>query len=86
MQIKEIDLRSIDFDHDCGQFIAKSISNNGKLKLWDCKMTKPGYDAFSVELGDKQVINAEKCLKKLMIDNKCFETLLMYEKFFNKIT
>ena len=60
MQIKEIELRSIDLDFDCGQFIAKSISNDGKLTLWDCKMTKLGYEAFNVKLGDKQVIKAEK--------------------------
>ena len=54
---------SIDLDHDCSQFIAKIISNDGKLTLWGCEMTKPGYEAFSVELGDKQVIKAEKCLK-----------------------
>ena len=61
MQIKEIELFSIDFDRDCSQFIAKSISNNGKLSLTGCKMMKPGYEAFNVELGDKQVIKAEKC-------------------------
>ena len=63
MQIKEIYLDAIDLDRNCSQFIAKSISNNGKLTLWCCEMTKPGYDAFNVELGDKQVIKAEKCLK-----------------------
>ena len=63
MQIKEINLKFIDLDHNCGQFIAKSISNDGTLSLWNCKTTKPGYEAFSIELGDKQVIKAEKCLK-----------------------
>ena len=59
LQIKEINLRSIDIDHDCGQFIAKIITNYGKLTLSDCQTTKPGYEAFSVELGNKQVIKAE---------------------------
>ena len=63
LQIKEIHLYSIDLDRDCGQFIAKTLSNDGKLTLKNCKTTKPGYEAFSVGLGDKQVINAEKCLK-----------------------
>ena len=63
LQIKEINLYSIDLDHDCGQFIAKTISNDGKLTLENCKTTKPGCKAFSVGLGDKQVINAEKCFK-----------------------
>ena len=63
MQIKEIYLGAIHLDTNCNQFIAKSISNDGKLSLWGCEMTKSGYNAFSVELGDKQVIKAEKCLK-----------------------
>ena len=63
MQIKEIDLSLIDFDHDFGQFIAKIISNDGKLTLYKCKTIKPGYEAFNVELGDKKVIKAEKRLK-----------------------
>ena len=56
LQIKEIDVRSIDLDRDWCQFIAKSISNDGKLTLDECKITKPGYEAFSVALGGKQVI------------------------------
>ena len=62
MQINEICLDSIDLDRDCGQFIAKTISNDGKLTLSKCKTTKHGYETLSVELGDKQVLNAEKCL------------------------
>ena len=62
MQINEIWLDSIDLDRDCGQFIAKTISNDGKLALSRCKTTKHGYETLSVELGDKQVLNAEKCL------------------------
>ena len=46
----------MDLDRDCCQFIAKSISNDGKLTLHECNITKPGYEAFSVELRDKQVI------------------------------
>ena len=46
----------MDLDRDCGHFIAKSINNDGKLTLYECKMTKPVYEALSVELGDKQVI------------------------------
>ena len=65
LQIKEIELFSIDINHDCGHFIAKNISNDGKLSLTRCKMTKPGYEGFSVELGNKQVIKAEKYFKKL---------------------
>ena len=56
MQIKEIELNSIDFDRDCCEFVAKSIKNEEKLTLNECKMTKPGYEAFCVELGNKQVI------------------------------
>ena len=63
LQIRNIYLWSIDLDRDCGQFIAKTISNDGKLTLNECKTTKPGYEALSVGLGDKQVIKPEKCLK-----------------------
>ena len=56
MQIKEIDLFDIDLDRGCGQFIGKSISNDGKLKLSTCKITEPGFEALNAELGDKQVI------------------------------
>ena len=56
LQIKEIDLFDIDLDRGCSQFIGKSISNDGKLKLSKCKITKPGFEALNAELGDKQVI------------------------------
>ena len=62
MQIKEIVLSSIDCDRDCGELIAKSINNEMKLTLNECKMTKPGYEAFSVKLGNKQVKTSYKCL------------------------
>ena len=55
-QIKKIELYSIDLNHVYGQFIAKSISNDGELVLSGCKITKPGYEAFNFLLGDKQVI------------------------------
>ena len=61
--MKEIYLGSIDLNRNCGQFIAKSISNDGKLTFNHCKLTKLGCEAFSVELGDKQVIKAKKYLK-----------------------
>ena len=46
----------MDFDCECGQLVARSISNHGELRLVKCKITKPGYEAFSVGLGDKHVI------------------------------
>ena len=47
----------MDLNCECGQLVAKSIiSNNGTLILRECKLTKPGYKAFSVGLGDKQVV------------------------------
>ena len=49
-------LSFMDIDRDCGQFIGKNISNDGKLTLHECKMTKHGCETLSVELGDKQVI------------------------------
>ena len=45
-------------DRDWCQLIAKSISNEGKLTISNCKITKPGYEAFSIELGDKHVIRS----------------------------
>ena len=63
LQIKNIYLYSIDLDRDCGQFIAKTINNDGELTLKECKTTKHECEAFSVGLGDKQVIKPEKCLK-----------------------
>ena len=56
LQIKEMKLSSMDLDRDWCQFIAKSINNDGKLTLDECKMTKHGYETLSDELGDKQVI------------------------------
>ena len=56
MQIKEIVLFHINLDRGCGQFIGKSISNDGKLTLSECKITEPGFEALNAELGDKQVI------------------------------
>ena len=46
----------MDIDHEFTQLIAKSISNDGKLSLNDCQITKPDYETFSVALGDKHVI------------------------------
>ena len=57
MQIKEIRFYSMDLNCECGQLVAKSIiSNDGTLVLKKCKFTKPEYEAFSVGLGDTQVI------------------------------
>ena len=56
MQIEEIDISSMDIDNEFAQLIAKSISNNGKLSLFSCKMTKIDYKSFSVALNDKHVI------------------------------
>ena len=56
MQIKEIGLWDINLDRGCGQFIGKSISNDGILRLKTCKITEPGFEAINAELGDKQVI------------------------------
>ena len=46
----------MDLNDECGQLVAKSISNDGILRLQQCKITKPGYESFSVGLGNKQVI------------------------------
>ena len=46
----------MDLNCECGQLVAKSISNDGTLGLGECKITKPEYEAFSVGLGDKDVI------------------------------
>ena len=79
-------LSFIDFDCACGQFIAKNISNDGELTLYECKTTKPGFETLNVELGDKQVpvIKTWKILKKLFISDSYLEILLMYENFFRK--
>ena len=49
-------LNDIDLDRSCCKFIGKSISNDGKLILWRCKITETGFEALIAELGDKQVI------------------------------
>ena len=46
----------MDLNCECGQLVAKNISNDGTLVLQECKITKPEYEAFSVGLGDKHVI------------------------------
>ena len=46
----------MDLNCECGQLVAKCISNDGKLVLDKYKITKPEYEAFSVGLGNKQVI------------------------------
>ena len=46
----------MDIDNEFAQLIAKSISNEGELSLWKCKMSKPDHKAFCVALGDKHVI------------------------------
>ena len=56
MQIKEIWFNSMHLNCECGQLVAKSISNDGIFVLQECKITKPGYESFSVGLGNKQVI------------------------------
>ena len=56
MQIKQILFDSMDLNGECGQLVAKSISNDGILGLQECKITKPGYESFSVGFGNKQVI------------------------------
>ena len=56
MQIEEIDISSMDIDNEFAQLIAKSISNNGKLSLKNCKLTKLVHESFIVALNDKHVI------------------------------
>ena len=56
LKIKEVVVESTDACNECTQIIAKSINNDGKLKLSDCKMTKHECKSVSVELGDKHVI------------------------------
>ena len=56
LQIKEIVLSLIDLDRVWCQFIGKSISNDGTLELKNCKTNKFDFEAFSAQLGDKQVI------------------------------
>ena len=46
----------MDLNGECGQLVAKSISNDGILGLRKCKVIKPGYELFSVGLGNKQAI------------------------------
>ena len=60
MQIKEIDIFCMDVDNDFAQIIAKSVCNDGKLSLFESKITKPEYEAFGVALGDKHVIKNNK--------------------------
>ena len=56
LQIKQIKLSLIDLDRGWCQFIGKSISNDGTLELLKCKTTEFDFEAFSAQLGDKQVI------------------------------
>ena len=56
LQIKQLHFYDIDLNFERCQLIAKSISDDGKLQLWDCKITKPGYEAFSIKLENKHVI------------------------------
>ena len=60
MQIKEIDIFCMDVDNDFAQIIAKSVCNDGKLSLFESKITKPEYEIFGVALGDKHVIKNNK--------------------------
>ena len=84
LQIKEIRLRRIDLDRGCCQFIGKSISNDGTLGLFSCTNTQFYFEAFSAQLGDKQVITIWDMFKILLINDNYLETLLKYEDFFNK--
>ena len=86
MQIKEIVLSGIHLDCGWCQFIGKNISNDGKLELDYCTITRFDFEAFSAQLGDKQVITTWDMFKILLIDDNYLETLLKYEDFFNKIT
>ena len=86
LQIKEIKLWYIDLDRSCCQFIGKSISNDGTLELENCKTTQFDFEAFSAQLGDKQVITIWDMFKILLINDNYLETLLNYEDFFNKST
>ena len=86
LQIKEIKLSYIDLDRGWWQFIGKSISNDGTLELENCKTTQFDFEAFSAQLGDKQVITIWDMFKILLINDNYLETLLNYEDFFNKST
>ena len=86
LQIKEIKLWYIDLDRGWCQFIGKSISNNGSLILSSCTNTHFDFEAFSAQLGDKQVITIWDMFKILLINDNYLETLLKYEDFFNKST
>ena len=46
----------MDLNCEYGQLVSKSISNDGTLVLEECKITKSEYEAFSVGLGNTQVI------------------------------
>ena len=54
--MEKIEFTSMDLNCEYGQLVAKSISNDGILGLQECTITKPGYESFSVGLGNKQVI------------------------------
>ena len=86
LQIKEIKLSYIYLDRGWCQFIGKSISNDGTLGLSSCKTTQFDFEAFSAQLGDKQVITIWDMFKILLINDNYLETLLKYEDFFNKST
>ena len=86
MQIKEIKLYGIYLDRGWCQFIGKSISNDGTLELSPCTNTQFDFEAFSAQLGDKQVITIWDMFKILLINDNYLETLLKYEDFFNKST
>ena len=86
LQIKEIKLLYIYLVRGWCQFIGKSISNDGTLGLSSCKTTQFDFEAFSAQLGDKQVITIWDMFKILLINDNYLETLLKYEDFFNKST
>ena len=52
----------MDIDNNFAQIIANSISNDGKLRLYECKTLKLEYEAFGVALGDKHVVKKHNCL------------------------
>ena len=79
MQIKEINISSMDIDNEFAQLIAKNISNDGKVFLENCKLTKPDYETFSLALGDKHVI---KMLKSVQIT--IYKLYQSSKKFFIK--
>ena len=62
LQVKELSITGSKIHQEFAQIVTKSISNDGNLKLSNCKIAKSTLEEFCAALKDKLVIKIKLIL------------------------